>query len=118
MAVITRYIVVRDGVELDLVFSVKKEADAYDRMLDAADKLADLIRHGEFEADLDDQTIKEIAIFLAKNGPQVTKLLKGIKPVIPSSPSLPPASQPPVKERKEAKPAAGHSSRKKTKRKQ
>ena len=40
MAVITRYIVVRNGVELDKVFSEKKEAEAYDKMLDAADNLA------------------------------------------------------------------------------
>ena len=36
MAVITKYVVVRDGVELDREFLVKKEADAYDKMLDAA----------------------------------------------------------------------------------
>ena len=33
MAVITKYVVVRNGVELDKEFLVKKEADAYDKML-------------------------------------------------------------------------------------
>ena len=32
MAVITRFIVVRNGVELDKEFDVKKEADAYDKI--------------------------------------------------------------------------------------
>ena len=33
MVVIIRYIVVRNGVELDQVFTIKKEAEAYDKML-------------------------------------------------------------------------------------
>jgi hypothetical protein len=35
MAVITKFFVVRDGVELDKVFSEKKDAETYDKMLDA-----------------------------------------------------------------------------------
>jgi dsDNA-binding SOS-regulon protein len=116
MAVITRYIVVRDGVELDLVFSVKKEADAYDRMLDAADKLVALIGDGEFEADLDDQTIRSIAVLLAKNGPQVIKILKGIRPVTPSIPSPQKETPRPTAAPKETKSPAGRGRKKKTKR--
>ncbi len=48
MAVITRFIVVRNGVELDKVFDVKKEADAYDKMLDAAENLAVFIKKATF----------------------------------------------------------------------
>ena len=44
MAVITRYVVVRNGIELDQVFTVKREAEAYDKMLDAADRLAAFIK--------------------------------------------------------------------------
>ena len=82
MTVVARYIVVRNGVELDEVFSVKKEADAYDKMLDAADNLAKLIKESGGEFNVDEKTIDDIAVLLAKNGPQVTTILRGIKPVV------------------------------------
>lgn len=42
MAVITQFVVVRDGVE-KMTFTSKKEADAYDKMLDIADSLIPFI---------------------------------------------------------------------------
>ena len=39
MAVIIKYIVERKGVE-KMTFTSKKEADAYDKMLDSADQIA------------------------------------------------------------------------------
>jgi len=84
MTVITKFFVVRDGVELDKVFSEKKDAEAYDKMLDAADQLAEFIKKGELECNLDDESIKEISVFLAKNGPEVTQILKTVKPLSPS----------------------------------
>ena len=86
MAVITKYFIVRNGVELDKVFEDKKEAEAYDIMLDAAEKLAGLIRQGDLDIDLDDKVVDEISIFLAKNGPAVTKILKGVKPLKKTAP--------------------------------
>jgi dsDNA-binding SOS-regulon protein len=80
MAVITKFVVVRNGVELDKEFLVKKEAEAYDRMLDAAENLAGYIRNAGLEIEADDRTIDAIAIFLAQNGPEVTRILKGLKP--------------------------------------
>jgi len=74
MAVITRYVVVRNGIELDQVFSVKKEAEAYDKMLDAAENLAGFIKSSEFGVPIDEPTIDAIAILLAKNGPEVVKI--------------------------------------------
>jgi len=84
MAVITKFFVVRDGVELDKVFSEKKDAETYDKMLDAADQLVELIKKGELVCNLDDKSIKEISVFLAKNGPEVTKILKTVRPLPPS----------------------------------
>jgi dsDNA-binding SOS-regulon protein len=81
MAVITKYVVVRNGIELDMEFLVKKDADAYDRMLDAADNLAGYIKDAELGLDLTDAVIDAISVFLAKNGPDVTRILKGLKPV-------------------------------------
>jgi uncharacterized protein len=80
MAVITKYVVVRNGVELDKEFLVKKEAEDYDKMLDAAENLATYIKDAGLEIDLDDRTIDAIAVFLAQNGPQVSRILKGLKP--------------------------------------
>jgi dsDNA-binding SOS-regulon protein len=81
MAVITKFFVVRDGVELDKVFTEKKDAETYDIMLDAAEQLAEFIKKGELECNLDDKSINEISVFLAKNGPEVTKILKTVKPL-------------------------------------
>ena len=91
MAVITKYVVVRNGVELDKEFLVKKDAEAYDKMLDAAENLAAFIKQGDLSIDLDEETIDTLSVFLAKNGPDVTRILKGIKPVKPA----PPKSAPP-----------------------
>jgi len=52
----------------------KKEADAYDRMLDAADRIAELIRSGGFS--LEEDELEELCIFLARNGPKVREMLR------------------------------------------
>jgi len=44
MAVIAKFFVVRNGVELDKVFTEKKDAETYDIMLDAAEQLAEFIK--------------------------------------------------------------------------
>lgn len=99
MAVITKYVVVRDGVELEKEFLVKKEADAYDKMLDAAENLSEYIKVAGLKIDLDGKTIDALCVFLAKNGPEVTRILKGLKPVVPSV-------RAPGEEKKEDSPAA------------
>lgn len=99
MAVITKYVVVRNGVELDREFLVKKEADAYDKMLDAAENLAGYIKDAGLKINLDDKTIEALCVFLAKNGPEVTRILKGLKPTAPSV-------RMPVEENRDDAPAA------------
>ena len=101
MAVITRFIVVRNGVELDQVFDVKKEADAYDKMLDAAENLAAFINKSDLQIDLDAKTVEEISIYLAKNAPEVTNILRGIKPITRSDAKIEkPADPAPVEDKK------------------
>lgn len=85
MAVITKFFVVRNGKELPEVFTEKKMAEAYDKALDAAEQLEVLIRQAKLPEKLSDDTISRISICLAKNAPEVTKILRGVKPV-PSSP--------------------------------
>lgn len=86
MAVITRYIVVRKGVELETVFDNKKDADAYDKMLDAAEQLAEFIKGSDLEPSLEASLVDKISIYLAENAPAVTKILKGIKPAAAKPP--------------------------------
>ncbi len=101
MAVITRFIVVRNGVELDKVFDVKKESDAYDKMLDAAENLAAFIKKSDLQIDLAAKTVEAISICLAKNALEVTHILRGIKPIIPSAAKIEkPADPAPVEDKK------------------
>jgi uncharacterized protein len=94
MAVIAKYVVVRDGIELEQEFLDRKEAEAYDKMLDAAQSLSELIKQGDLKIDIDPQTIDEISICLARNAPAVTHILKSVKPLNPESkPSRKPKAQ-------------------------
>ncbi|GAB6041715.1 YebG family protein [Endothiovibrio diazotrophicus] len=86
MAVIVEYIVERDGVR-KMTFVSKKEADAYDRMLDIADALIDLLGEGAFG--VEEGPLEEIALHLAKNADRAAAILKGAKP----KPKAQPAAQ-------------------------
>ncbi|MBT8341268.1 MAG: YebG family protein [Desulfatitalea sp.] len=81
MSVIAKYVVVRNGVELDKTFSNKKEAEAYDMMLDAAEELAGMIKEGDHGLNLDEKVIEDISLVLAKNATSVIQILKIVKPV-------------------------------------
>ena len=77
MAVIVKYIVVRNGVE-KMTFTTKKEADAYDKMLDIADNLYELIASAGL--DIDEGKIEDLSLFLAENKEKAGLLLRGMKP--------------------------------------
>ena len=55
----------------------KKEADAYDKMMDAAADLANLIERSRLE--MDEYALEELTIFLAANSSQMLKILRGLK---------------------------------------
>ena len=74
MAVIIKYIVERKGVE-KMTFTSKKEADAYDKMLDCADQLAAFL--GASTVTLDDLQLEELGLYLASNKDVVQNLFKG-----------------------------------------
>lgn len=66
----------------------KKEADAWDRVLEAAADLADLIDSSGI--DIDDVALEELTIFLARHGPAVRSMLKGLKRTWPTrTPGVP-----------------------------
>ena len=74
MAITTQYVVTHKGVE-KLVTTDKKEADQYDKMLDAADNLAEYIQAKGIA--LDDSVTEELTILLTKNKDKVSKIFKG-----------------------------------------
>jgi hypothetical protein len=68
MTVETRYVVVRDNTEVK-IFVNKKEADEYDKLLDSADLINELLIEGPVE--LTEQQAEEISFYLAKNKERV-----------------------------------------------
>lgn len=76
MAVIVKYVVERDGEE-KMTFTSKKEADAYDKMLDIADGLSDFLHASSLE--IDDRLTEELSLYLAQNSGDLQQLLKGGK---------------------------------------
>ncbi|RJG42266.1 YebG family protein [Motilimonas pumila] len=99
MAVITKYIVERNGEE-KMTFTSKKEADAYDKMLDTADEMAAFLQTGPVA--LDEQQLEELGLYLASNKEDVMQLLKGNKVAAAKTAT----TDKKVKDIKSAKPAA------------
>ena len=77
MAVVTQYVVVRNGVE-KMTFTSKAEADAHDKMLDMVDELLPLLERSE--AVSDEQKLEDLAFFLARERDQVLIALGAKKP--------------------------------------
>lgn len=74
MAVKVLYIVERGGKEV-MSFADKKEADAYDKMLDISDEVFTLIEGSGVE--LEETMREDLSIFLAKNKEVLKKVLNG-----------------------------------------
>ena len=68
MAVIVKYVVERNGEE-KMTFTSKAEADAYDKMLDMADELFELLGNSEIITDEGQQ--EELSMYLAKHKEEV-----------------------------------------------
>lgn len=69
----------RNGVER-LRTADKKAADAYDRVLENADRLGQLLRDDQVLPELADADLEELTIYLARNARQVDRILKGKPP--------------------------------------
>jgi len=76
MAVESRFVVIRQGVEVE-TFMDKKAADEYDKMLDMADSLAEMFETTTL--DLDEKIREELCIYLAKNREDVLVALQAKK---------------------------------------
>lgn len=76
MAVEIKYIVVREGQE-KMAFTSKKDADAYDKMLDLADALTDWLQTST--AVIEDEKREELALWMAENKDNLASILKNGK---------------------------------------
>ena len=76
MAVESRFVVIRHGVEVQ-TFMDKKAADDYDKMLDMADSLSTMLNATPFE--LSDEVKEDLSIYLAQNREDVLVALQAKK---------------------------------------
>ncbi len=60
----------------------KKAADAYDKALESAERLAELIRRDGVLPDLPESDLEELTIYLVRNARHVERILKGKEPEI------------------------------------
>ena len=89
MAVESRFVVIRNGIEAK-TFMDKKSADEYDKMLDMADNLGHLFSQSSVE--LSDSINEELSIYLAQHREEVLVALlakKAAKPAAEKVPSKP-----------------------------
>lgn len=77
MAVEVKYVVVRNGEE-KMTFASKKEADAYDKMLDLADNLGEWLQQAPLS--LDDEQREGLSFFLAEHKDALALILRGATP--------------------------------------
>ena len=77
MAVIVKFIVVRNGEE-KMTFATKKEADEYDKMLDIADNVFEFLENSKVK--LDETQLESISLLLAENREKLMLILRGINP--------------------------------------
>ncbi len=73
MAVIVKYIVVRNGEE-KMTFATKKEADAYDKMLDIADELYEFLDNSKLK--IDEDLMDDLSLMMAENRVELIPILK------------------------------------------
>jgi dsDNA-binding SOS-regulon protein len=76
----------KKGVE-KLRTADKKAADAYDKALDNAEILQQMLRHDKVLPKLSDDNLESLTIYLALNAKNVERALKGKEPEYESAPS-------------------------------
>lgn len=77
MAVEVKYVVVRNGEE-KMTFANKKEADAYDKMLDLADSLGEWLQQAPVS--LEEEQREGLSFFLAEHKDVLAQILRGGAP--------------------------------------
>ena len=77
MAVIVKYIVVRNGDE-KMTFATKKEADEYDKMLDIADNVLEFLENSKLSLEVNQ--LQDMSLYMAENRNNLMAILKGSQP--------------------------------------
>ncbi|AJJ10567.1 yebG family protein [Yersinia rohdei] len=85
MAVEIKFVVVRQGEE-KMTFTTKKEADAYDKMLDLADNLSEWLSQAPLT--LEEEQREALSFFLAEHKDALGQILRGASPSTPADPAL------------------------------
>jgi len=65
------------GERIPMSLMSKQDADAYDRLLDAAARLADIIASGDVA--IDEDALEELSIFIAEHGMVVSRILRNLR---------------------------------------
>lgn len=84
MAVETKFVVVRKGEE-KMTFASKKEADAYDRLLDMAEAFTDLLLQSG--KPMDETLVEDLGLYLAEQKMAVQHILRTSKLPEPGTPA-------------------------------
>lgn len=84
----------------------KKAADAYDKALDNAELLSNLLRHDQVLPALSDDDMESLTIYLALNARNVEKALKGKAPELNDTPASQEAEVEAAPKKRSAKVAA------------
>ena len=82
MAVESRFVVIRQGVEVE-TFMDKRAADEYDKMLDMADNLSEMFEQAPVE--LSESIREELCVYLAQNREEVLIALQAKKAKVVSN---------------------------------
>ncbi|MDT7524636.1 MULTISPECIES: YebG family protein [Idiomarinaceae] len=82
MAVVTQFVVVRDGAE-KMTFTSKAEADAYDKMLDMVDRLMPLLAASGVVTE--EQQQEDLALYIAQQREHMLVALGAKKPTKPKA---------------------------------
>jgi|GEM_PF-1301353 len=85
----------RNGVERLRTID-KKAADAYDKALENADRLAQMLRADKVLPELSDADLEELTIYLSRNAKNVERVLKGKQPELPDPEADPRSSASPA----------------------
>ncbi len=93
MAVESRFVVIRQGVEVE-TFMDKKAADEYDKMLDMADNLSEMFEQAPVE--LSESIREELSIYLAQNRDDVLVALQAKKAKVVSNKTAAKSAEVPV----------------------
>lgn len=88
MAVETKFVVVRKGEE-KMTFASKKEADAYDKMLDMAEAFTDWLLQSDLQ--MDEVQAENLGLYLAEQKDAVQHILRTSK--LPDASSAQPAAE-------------------------